>query len=474
MFASYQGRRFVTSVAFVCLAATVFTGGERIADEPRRSFFGSPSDLPTMPQAYAAPAHEFSFALAEAGREQFTRLRHAAPSPDSKGNPKLTSHRLFNARSCAECHRLGGVGGAGPNENDVLLLSELALRREANTLRRLGAGPQNSVFPRLSLSPEYAAWRTAALKDLEPRPPLIPAALKLRIGTMDTLSVPTKPAGLPDRDLVSRRNTPPLFGLGLLESIPQSAIDAVAMAQHEDIRGRSPRLPGGGFGRFGWKSSTATLAAFNERACAVELGLTTPGFAPAVFPSSLVVSPLAEAASTVPRPAPVLRAAAPSTPDMSAADLDALTAYVASLPAPRQVIPPAKHDQVAAGERHFRKIGCADCHTPDLGGVRGVYSDLLLHSVGTSGDSFYGNSRRRGSEGADFDVVEPGEFRTPPLWGVADSGPYLHDGSAATLEEAILAHDNEAGDAAFAYERGLTYIEQQALVAFLESLRAPQ
>ena len=36
------------------------------------------------------------------------------------------------------------------------------------------------------------------------------------------------------------------------------------------------------------------------------------------------------------------------------------------------------------------------------------------------------------------------EFRTPPLWGVSRTPPYLHDGRAATLDQAIRAHGGEA------------------------------
>ena len=42
----------------------------------------------------------------------------------------------------------------------------------------------------------------------------------------------------------------------------------------------------------------------------------------------------------------------------------------------------------------------------------------------------------------------PAEWRTAPLWGVADSAPYLHDGRAETLEEAIELHGGEAIDVA--------------------------
>jgi CxxC motif-containing protein (DUF1111 family) len=65
------------------------------------------------------------------------------------------------------------------------------------------------------------------------------------------------------------------------------------------------------------------------------------------------------------------------------------------------------------------------------------------------------------------------EWKTPPLWGVADSAPYLHDGRAETLEEAILAHAGEARDVTANY-KALSPTEQVQVIAFLKTLRAPK
>ena len=61
------------------------------------------------------------------------------------------------------------------------------------------------------------------------------------------------------------------------------------------------------------------------------------------------------------------------------------------------------------------------------------------------------------------------EFRTPALWGLRARRPLLHDGSAATAEEAILRHRNEADLARRSYER-LTPDERSLLRRFLNSL----
>ena len=65
-----------------------------------------------------------------------------------------------------------------------------------------------------------------------------------------------------------------------------------------------------------------------------------------------------------------------------------------------------------------------------------------------------------------------GEWRTAPLWGVADSAPYLHDGRAETLREAIELHGGEAVDVTARFKERPAH-EQEAIIAFLKTLRAP-
>ena len=119
-----------------------------------------------------------------------------------------------------------------------------------------------------------------------------------------------------------------------------------------------------------------------------------------------------------------------------------------------------------AGERWFEQVGCAVCHLPIL--MTGpspihaldrkpvyLYSDLLLHDMGSLGD---------GIAQSDAGVRE---FRTAPLWGLRASGPYLHDGRAATVDEAIRAHVGEALTSRQHYER-LTPTQQNQLLEFLK------
>src|SRR5262249_8511654 len=174
----------------------------------------------------------------------------------------------------------------------------------------------------------------------------------------------------------SQRNTPALFGAGLTDLIPEQAIIANERAQRvrhgmappgsEKLAvGRVHRLPDGKVGRFGWQAQTARLSDFVQAACANELGLGNPN-----------------------NPQPVSLAAQLNNPggqDLTQEQCDQLTAYVASLPRPVEKAPTdggGAHG-AAAGKVLFHKIGCAACHTPNLGSVEGIYSDLLLHRMGS-------------------------------------------------------------------------------------------
>jgi hypothetical protein len=117
---------------------------------------------------------------------------------------------------------------------------------------------------------------------------------------------------------------------------------------------------------------------------------------------------------------------------------------------------------------------------PDIGGVKGVYSDFLLYSLddptppgGSGGGGPYHEpppelqlAPRPRSE------PRPDEWKTHPLWGVADSAPYLHDGSAPTLRDAILRHRGDARLVSDAYQK-LDASDQAAVISFLKTLKAP-
>ena len=85
-----------------------------------------------------------------------------------------------------------------------------------------------------------------------------------------------------------------------------------------------------------------------------------------------------------------------------------------------------------------------------------LFSDLLLHDVGT-GDGIVQGRRA------------PEEIRTPALWGLRFRRPLLHDGSAATIEDAIRRHGGEADSRGEGFEQAPA-ADRAALLAFLRSL----
>jgi CxxC motif-containing protein (DUF1111 family) len=293
--------------------------------------------------------------------------------------------------------------------------------------------------------------------------------------------------------LRSQRNTTSLFGAGKIDRVSDDAIEAAADQKHKDfpeISGRVAKLKDGRIGRFGWKGQTATLQDFVVTACAIELGLEVPGHGQAGLPSD-----------------PKYKA--PGM-DLDQKELLALTSYVRDLPAPARRKPASDHETqyIAAGEKLFNKVGCAACHTENVGEAHGIYSDLLLHDMGQelSDQGAYGvfvpndGDQQPQDEplpniAAQFQAQRPGqltkveeaaqrekeaktigalqqEWRTPPLWGVRDSAPYMHDGRAATLESAIALHGGEGAPSAQRFFL-LKPEERMQVTAFLKTLAAP-
>ena len=165
----------------------------------------------------------------------------------------------------------------------------------------------------------------------------------------------------------SQRNPTALFGTGLIDSIPDRVIEEAAKVKHPgfpEVAGRVSRLKDKRIGRFGWKAQTASLGDFVLTACAVELGLEVPDHHQGGNPQK----PEAQAKGL----------------DLSAEECNALMDYVRALPKPLENKPAsdAESKEIAAGRATFAAIGCATCHSPKLGNVEGIYSDLLLHDLG--------------------------------------------------------------------------------------------
>jgi CxxC motif-containing protein (DUF1111 family) len=352
---------------------------------------------------------------------------------------------VFNASSCTACHHQGGAGGAGDNERNVTVFTVRSIA---------GNEPREGVIHARATKPEFK--ETQAL-----------ASASVPSQVSQPASGSHCPPSPPRAVAFSQRNTPALFGAKLIEELPEREI--VAQERRENIRyglatsaaenipvGRALRLADGRIGRFGWKAQTASLADFVQTACANELGLSNPGHAQ---PQSLA------------RPQYVARGL-----DLSQQQCDEITAFVASLPRPMEQNPieATLRERVAHGKKLFTTIGCADCHSPALGAIDGLYSDLLLHRMGPElqGAGSYNDPPVPSPNFVAGEGPQPGEWRTPPLWGVADSAPYLHDGRAGTLDEAIQMHGGQGTAARLRYANRDPG-DRDDLIAFLRTLRAP-
>ena len=178
--------------------------------------------------------------------------------------------------------------------------------------------------------------------------------------------------------------------------------------------------------------------------------------------------------------------------DLTDQECGDLTDYVAALPAPKRRTPMYQEEAllIKNGEDLFISVGCAVCHRPRLGKVVGIYSDLLMHDMGpqladpvaaSEKLSASPSSTRSAAYYGGGPTLEPPtplvlerqrEWKTPPLWGLRSSAPYLHDGRAATIEDAIALHGGEAAGSLERYSM-LPMAERTRLVAFLTTLVAP-
>ncbi len=201
--------------------------------------------------------------------------------------------------------------------------------------------------------------------------------------------------------------------------------------------------------------------------------------------------------------------------ELTGAHPAALAVYLSLLSVPLYAPPQRTSDAIdwARGRGWFQNIGCATCHIPSLrvkseplvikalgktpisveinpfeagqeprlrrvdysadaeGSLpRGVplflYSDLKRHDLGSELAETFDEKLPNGL------VVNKQMWLTRPLWGLASSAPYLHDGRAQTVEEAILAHGGEATPSIQLY-RSLSDEERGLLRLYLMSLGRP-
>jgi CxxC motif-containing protein (DUF1111 family) len=339
---------------------------------------------------------------------------------------------VFNERSCVSCHSIPTTAGSGKSEvTFVTRFGRIGLQDSDRFGVQTPSMPFNAL---LTLGGPTIQRRSVAedLPDCRLAGEVVPR----------------------EANAVGPRQPSPLFGLGLIQAIPDTTILARADptdANRDGIAGR-PNTANGILGRFGWKASVATIADFVGLAMINEIGITN-----LLYPNEL---------SPQGRPIPPGCKRTPDVEDADGARLIGITAYLTFLSAPARG---PITDTVRRGESLFIKIGCAACHTPAMktGSSSNpalnevevpLYSDLLTHYVGVPLDD-------RVPDGD----VGGGRWRTPPLWGLRVRKFYLHDGRTSDLIQAIALHGGEGLIARDAFV-ALGAKEQADLIAFLQSL----
>jgi CxxC motif-containing protein (DUF1111 family) len=380
---------------------------------------------------------------------------------------------LFNAQSCSSCHFRDGraqppADGDDPERGLLLRLGVVGAAGTSEPHRSLGGQLQDRATRDIPVEGTVEITRAeepGEYPDGTPYSLLVP-----RYRVLDETGRPL------DDLLVSPRIAPPVFGVGLLEGVPE--LDIIALADPDDgdgdgISGRAnlvpdPDAPDGEpvLGRFGWKAAVPSVVEQNAGAFVGDIGITS-----SLRPDQPCTRLQAEC----------LSAPDGGDPELDDRKLDQVTFYT------RTLAVPARRDVASAdtrdGQARFGELGCAACHVGELrtgpsdiaaldGQVIRPYTDLLLHDMGEA----LADARPDGDVVATPDTDPTGrEWRTPPLWGIGlvetvnRHTRFLHDGRARSLEEAILWHGGEAQAAADRF-RALDAKERAKVLAFLESL----
>lgn len=394
----------------------------------------------------------------------------------------------FNADQCFICHFQPMIGGSATRKNVAFVVG-----------KRLGA---SNTIP--SFEEADGAFREVRFKFNKDGSR--DGGVHQLFTVAGRADAPACQLQQPDFDRELRRNNLSyriplqLFGLGLIESIQDSAIRDNMNANRElkrllGIEGHPNLVANNGtIARFGWKAQNASLTLFAGEAYNVEMGISNDLFP--ITQSEDKDCNLSYEPFDVPR-----------TTEANYHDpLKIMPAWLMFTEFMRFVDAPplaAQSESAKRGERLFREVGCALCHTPSFTtpgtanpgspaeqigpqtvALRGqqvnLYSDLLVHRMGaTLADNIV-----QGNAG-------PDEFRTTPLWGLGQRIFFLHDGRTDDLMTAIQDHasyrgsdggDNPSKDRdSYSYGpseannvvrrfNGLNEREKQSLLDFLRTL----
>jgi CxxC motif-containing protein (DUF1111 family) len=463
---------FIAIILAVCSCGGVLPATARLSDtSDRDSNSGGDTTTSlvtreafTQPTANITDADRRAFMI---GQSVFNQNWVAAPS-NNRDHQGLGP--LFNAQSCSSCHVKAGRG-LPPNADHperlglLFRLSVPGVNGHGGPLPEPCYGQQLHPFAIMGIPPDGAVEIQYLEKHLD-----LPGggSLALRAPTYRFRDLAY--GQLCPGTLVSPRVALPLFGLGLLEDIPVSALMAHAQRSVGDpdgIHGHLNRVwdirrQAMAIGRFGWKANQPTIEQQVASAFQGDIGITSSLYPEENTPASHRLASGRPSGGEA------------GAPELSELKLQRLTTWthLLAVPARRDVDDPS----VQRGQQLFQVFRCDACHVPTW--TTGPddafpelahqtihpYSDLLLHDLGSAL-----------ADGRPDFGAGPREWRTPPLWGigltatVSAQQSYLHDGRARSLLEAVAWH---GGEAASSRDRLLqaSQEDRQALLRFLASL----
>ncbi|HWQ39771.1 MAG TPA: di-heme oxidoredictase family protein [Burkholderiales bacterium] len=464
------------SLAAAAGAAALFAIAQDQSPSPAALSAGSFTSTSTGAQAFSVPVATLDAEQRRVFADGHKFFHEAwVVAPDMSGVWGLGP--TFNEDRCSKCHEHNGRAGAPRSAHDPLrgMLVRLSLP---------GRDAQGAARPH----PDYGDQlndKSIPGVPAEGRAVVDYETVQVAFADGETIELRRPRVRFSDLQFgplgediqISVRIAPAVFGLGLLEAVPEAQLLAIAEQQARyGISGRpnyvwdyeNDRVA---LGRFGWKANQPSLRQQIAAAFIGDIGATSWIFREENCPGAQIQC--REMPSAV-RCGGQGGCTGQFRPDVIPSRLASLTFYLQALtvPARRDVDDP----EVQRGEKLFERARCSLCHVPELttGDKTAItsaaaqtirpYTDLLLHDMGDA----------LADHRPDF-LADGREWRTPPLWGlglykqVNGKGDLLHDGRARSIAEAILWHGGEA-EASRELFRALSKAERSALVRFVQSL----
>jgi len=407
------------------------------------------------------------------GLSRFAEVEAVQHAPNVGLGPR------FNSNQCLSCHSQPAPGGTSPAQNPLFAVASLDGAKNTIPWFIVKNGPvREARFKKNNGVPDGEVHDLFVITGRADAP-------GCNIAQPDFLPAGDPLTGRGGNSNIIFRIPTPVFGAGLIEAIPDSAILAniqsnVSAKSSLGIHGHANSILSGNVNisandgtitRFGWKAQNKSLLMFAGEAYNVEMGISNQ-----LFPQEREETPGC-IYTAAPNDATNFTTASGSSNTAVLSDIEAFANFMRMLapPAPAPSTPDTEN-----GRRAFTTVGCVHCHTPSFttgsmiasgsstvpsaalsNQTANLFSDLLVHHMGD-----------RLADGITQGGAGPDEFRTAPLWGVGQRVFFLHDGRATDLVDAIHQHRSRGSEANKVIDQfdKLSTAEQQSIINFLRSL----